>query len=139
MFNPDLGPPVVGHHSFWIDCDQTRDGCEPQTAILALPRGRAGAVVAFARPQPVDCAVGDAVYEFNAAVCKIVQFLLAHTEDSVVASHPEIPAIVLENGSYGGIKQALIDRIGGQAAVLRSEEHTSELQSPCNLVCRLLR
>src|SRR5205807_10231794 len=24
------------------------------------------------------------------------------------------------------------------AAVIRSEEHTSELQSPCNLVCRLL-
>src|SRR5256885_9723311 len=24
------------------------------------------------------------------------------------------------------------------AQVLRSEEHTSELQSPCNLVCRLL-
>src|SRR5256885_4476756 len=24
------------------------------------------------------------------------------------------------------------------AAVTRSEEHTSELQSPCNLVCRLL-
>src|SRR2546426_7926696 len=26
----------------------------------------------------------------------------------------------------------------GQRVVLRSEEHTSELQSPCNLVCRLL-
>src|SRR5688500_19288330 len=25
-----------------------------------------------------------------------------------------------------------------EAAVARSEEHTSELQSPCNLVCRLL-
>src|SRR2546426_2684368 len=25
-----------------------------------------------------------------------------------------------------------------QEAVARSEEHTSELQSPCNLVCRLL-
>src|SRR5256885_9490598 len=25
-----------------------------------------------------------------------------------------------------------------QARVVRSEEHTSELQSPCNLVCRLL-
>src|SRR5256885_10935808 len=25
-----------------------------------------------------------------------------------------------------------------QALLLRSEEHTSELQSPCNLVCRLL-
>src|SRR3989454_9247921 len=27
---------------------------------------------------------------------------------------------------------------GGPNAVTRSEEHTSELQSPCNLVCRLL-
>src|SRR2546426_4200007 len=26
----------------------------------------------------------------------------------------------------------------GVAAAFRSEEHTSELQSPCNLVCRLL-
>src|SRR5256885_11570290 len=32
---------------------------------------------------------------------------------------------------------AAIVRIKG-VAVLRSEEHTSELQSPCNLVCRLL-
>src|SRR5256885_2567660 len=28
--------------------------------------------------------------------------------------------------------------IAAMAAVARSEEHTSELQSPCNLVCRLL-
>src|SRR5205807_3477863 len=27
---------------------------------------------------------------------------------------------------------------GAVKALLRSEEHTSELQSPCNLVCRLL-
>src|SRR2546426_6951760 len=27
---------------------------------------------------------------------------------------------------------------GGQPVTMRSEEHTSELQSPCNLVCRLL-
>src|SRR5688500_20139167 len=27
---------------------------------------------------------------------------------------------------------------GSVAAMSRSEEHTSELQSPCNLVCRLL-
>src|SRR2546426_4803633 len=27
---------------------------------------------------------------------------------------------------------------GGAAGDVRSEEHTSELQSPCNLVCRLL-
>src|SRR2546426_5378122 len=29
-------------------------------------------------------------------------------------------------------------RTWGRIDVLRSEEHTSELQSPCNLVCRLL-
>src|SRR5688500_19135419 len=29
-------------------------------------------------------------------------------------------------------------RAGRMARYLRSEEHTSELQSPCNLVCRLL-
>src|SRR5256885_12897384 len=28
--------------------------------------------------------------------------------------------------------------VGGRFVKLRSEEHTSELQSPCNLVCRLL-
>src|SRR5688500_19987127 len=27
---------------------------------------------------------------------------------------------------------------GSEGALIRSEEHTSELQSPCNLVCRLL-
>src|SRR5256885_9668805 len=36
----------------------------------------------------------------------------------------------------GNISQAA--RMLGVSRGLRSEEHTSELQSPCNLVCRLL-
>src|SRR2546426_6743376 len=32
----------------------------------------------------------------------------------------------------------VVERHGNLAERLRSEEHTSELQSPCNLVCRLL-
>src|SRR5256885_10539756 len=32
----------------------------------------------------------------------------------------------------------LFERRRQKAGTLRSEEHTSELQSPCNLVCRLL-
>src|SRR5256885_4073015 len=52
----------------------------------------------------------------------------------------------LEARAGGGRLQALRhadDGQGGDPAVLaafrtRSEEHTSELQSPCNLVCRLL-
>src|SRR2546426_11669227 len=38
-------------------------------------------------------------------------------------------------GSSGVGKSTLINRLAGRE---RSEEHTSELQSPCNLVCRLL-
>src|SRR2546426_9360108 len=35
-------------------------------------------------------------------------------------------------------RHANLDAFGGCDPALRSEEHTSELQSPCNLVCRLL-
>src|SRR2546426_6517793 len=37
----------------------------------------------------------------------------------------------------GGEPRRAVDRLE-RALVHRSEEHTSELQSPCNLVCRLL-
>src|SRR2546426_8842471 len=37
-------------------------------------------------------------------------------------------------GPRGGVRERLSELARG----LRSEEHTSELQSPCNLVCRLL-
>src|SRR2546426_6830395 len=36
------------------------------------------------------------------------------------------------------VKVGLVPTPTVQLAVERSEEHTSELQSPCNLVCRLL-
>src|SRR5256885_13077518 len=35
-------------------------------------------------------------------------------------------------------QESVVRRARGRAASRRSEEHTSELQSPCNLVCRLL-
>src|SRR5256885_9464972 len=43
----------------------------------------------------------------------------------------------------GGVASRTAERIGSNSRVprksaKRSEEHTSELQSPCNLVCRLL-
>src|SRR5256885_2670518 len=44
--------------------------------------------------------------------------------------------------TFGGVTgTAMVTFFAAQvafAAALRSEEHTSELQSPCNLVCRLL-
>src|SRR5256885_9390261 len=44
-------------------------------------------------------------------------------------------------GQLGVRPNSLIDASNGQSVWCpgkRSEEHTSELQSPCNLVCRLL-
>src|SRR5256885_10075488 len=49
--------------------------------------------------------------------------------------------IELEEGLDGMIHVSDISwtrKINHPSEVLRSEEHTSELQSPCNLVCRLL-
>src|SRR5256885_6441355 len=48
-----------------------------------------------------------------------VGIFLPRAVDSLAASHPDIEVSIVD-GTY------------------RSEEHTSELQSPCNLVCRLL-
>src|SRR2546426_2908602 len=46
-----------------------------------------------------------------------------------------LPSVVL----VGAGNIAWCSRTNDEAtAALRSEEHTSELQSPCNLVCRLL-
>src|SRR5256885_6935861 len=46
---------------------------------------------------------------------------------------------VIKNGKYKDPKQKKSFDISGEYRFLdRSEEHTSELQSPCNLVCRLL-
>src|SRR5256885_10489486 len=37
-----------------------------------------------------------------------------------------------------GMEEKAIRNFAGELGSGRSEEHTSELQSPCNLVCRLL-
>src|SRR5205807_9663368 len=51
-----------------------------------------------------------------------------------------------QSGSFFGTSPAMMPSLNPAASnagcqsriALRSEEHTSELQSPCNLVCRLL-
>src|SRR5256885_3657400 len=46
------------------------------------------------------------------------------------ADAPALPAFTLVNGQAQPVSLQQLQQ--------RSEEHTSELQSPCNLVCRLL-
>src|SRR5256885_5536100 len=58
--------------------------------------------------------------------------------DLVLLHQHRVLGLELLGGAVVGV--AVIDADGDGHAVLtaRSEEHTSELQSPCNLVCRLL-
>src|SRR2546426_5483227 len=46
--------------------------------------------------------------------------------------------VAQDRQSYANILYLLVSFPLGLAYFVRSEEHTSELQSPCNLVCRLL-
>src|SRR5256885_4765231 len=47
-------------------------------------------------------------------------------------------SVVLDFGDYGTDQMVYLFVANILSRRLRSEEHTSELQSPCNLVCRLL-
>src|SRR2546426_6738477 len=65
----------------------------------------------------------------------------ATTEIYTLSLHDALPIlgvfgdriVVVRHSSH-----STIDEARAVLAALRSEEHTSELQSPCNLVCRLL-
>src|ERR1039457_4920665 len=62
------------------------------------------------------------------AASRVVPFIGRTTELSQLQSWRDAP---------GRLSVILVFGPGGQGKT-RSEEHTSELQSPCNLVCRLL-
>src|SRR5256885_12843557 len=49
-----------------------------------------------------------------------------------------ITEVVLDIGVAIVPERRPAEKVDRSAPLLRSEEHTSELQSPCNLVCRLL-
>src|SRR2546430_17671303 len=68
----------------------------------------------------------------------------ATTEIYTLSLHDALPISARGSGAVRGIRARAADatrddaRAGHRAAEDRSEEHTSELQSQSNLVCRLL-
>src|SRR5437588_4941074 len=49
----------------------------------------------------------------------------------------ENPCFSIQNGNHD-VHLAIVEKITNHCAAIRSEEHTSELQSHSDLVCRLL-
>src|SRR5256885_8239343 len=72
--------------------------------------------------------------------------ITTQASQSLPPNHPQVPVSDQTAGEGGQQMLASVQTAMKQArenpndfeAQLRSEEHTSELQSPCNLVCRLL-
>src|SRR5256885_6923548 len=72
----------------------------------------------------------------------------ATTEIYTLSLHDALPILFVLNALAGNIGSTVafghshaVDRLATHdelTDLIRSEEHTSELQSPCNLVCRLL-
>src|SRR5256885_9770670 len=74
----------------------------------------------------------------------------ATTEIYTLSLHDALPIWRRWSDAHGALRHRLYaggarydrhctqERSRDDRAVARSEEHTSELQSPCNLVCRLL-
>src|ERR1022692_1302407 len=57
---------------------------------------------------------------------------VAQSKKCITSNRKSLPGVMTVRGcAYAGSK-------GVVWGPIRSEEHTSELQSPCNLVCRLL-
>src|SRR5256885_10912845 len=62
----------------------------------------------------------------------------ATTEIYTLSLHDALPISLERGGAHGFGVDGDAALLAARGRVGRSEEHTSELQSPCNLVCRLL-
>src|SRR5256885_7033309 len=74
-----------------------------------------------------------------AATATVAQYLAALAATRLGWAPAASIALGLATGlALGAFNALLIHRLRATSIIIRSEEHTSELQSPCNLVCRLL-
>src|SRR5688572_31660767 len=70
-------------------------------------------------------------------MCSFFLYDTSTTEIYTLSLHDALPILLLDSKCvFSDLDE--IERVGAALTRLRSEEHTSELQSQSNLVCRLL-
>src|SRR5256885_12494940 len=74
---------------------------------------------------------------FNDTATTEIYTLSLHDALPIYRRRP-LPARDPHRGAAAASAHPAGARLGRGGGTIRSEEHTSELQSPCNLVCRLL-
>src|SRR2546426_4091732 len=103
-----------------------RRPCKPVTAVLDRDR--------FFDPDPTVRRVARELYEETRPLPIVSPH--GHVDPQILARDepfPEPAALIVQPDHY------ILRLLNAHGVSLeRSEEHTSELQSPCNLVCRLL-
>src|SRR3989454_6804351 len=88
---------------------------------------------------------GTVVNGFGAALAALVQTTAPDSRvvalgvpDRTYEHAPRAQQLADVGLTGAGIAARIRELLGTWRVLVRSEEHTSELQSPCNLVCRLL-
>src|SRR3989454_9763046 len=77
--------------------------------------------------------------EANRELSTLLRDVRSEPGDGPVSAQQRQPSSeLLRRAVRCAMKQYVLQAELGNLALTRSEEHTSELQSPCNLVCRLL-
>src|SRR5688500_19914979 len=108
-------------------CRQTRDSCFSKTSVT-FPTSRCRK---DSSPQSTNSSKAGGRREVAVTKPSLIALVMVFACDPGGA----IAVVPLPGTSW------ILEEVGGAQAVARgrrSEEHTSELQSPCNLVCRLL-
>src|SRR5256885_5488422 len=119
-------------------------------SIVAPHREQSGTAQSLTLRQPIICnKVGERQWAVEGtpadAVIVALHRLLPEKPDLVISginAGANLGENVYYSGTVGAAREAALHHIPALRLPFRSntrsEEHTSELQSPCNLVCRLL-
>src|SRR5262249_59796745 len=89
----------------------TRDAVkrrEPQSPVASLDRRWMPPAVALGVQHAVRYSVRDRIDLRGLAVCKVIQLFFADSIDPLIAAHPEIGALVFENGEHSVAEHAFL-------------------------------